>query len=105
MSRSDLAFYTVWGIGCVWAAGWLYSFYYDIYHWLKTGSWTAISAINTLIDLDVLLDDKIDWLWLHNPDDWLGIHLLLSNVPLSIILFLLLLLFAGIISPVLERLD
>ncbi len=49
---------------------------YQIYNYLKTGTWLRISIINAF----VLFENK----WAINPNDWGGLWAVLNKTPLSI---------------------
>lgn len=52
-------------------------FLYQIYLYLKNGSWTSIS----LVDTALLIAPNNSWL--SYPADWAGVHHVLSGVSLS----------------------
>ena len=51
---------------------------YEIYIWFKAGAWPGFSLL-------MLVDGE----WAKNPQDWIGLHILLSKIPLPLPPFLL----------------
>ncbi|WP_416047946.1 hypothetical protein [Cupriavidus basilensis] len=58
---------------------------YQAYVWMKAGTWPPLSAL-----------DGIKWLagpeawnsWLYWPEDWIGVHKILQECPISLALIL-----------------
>lgn len=57
--------------------GGLCVFGYQVFLYLKNGSWTSIS----LVDTALLVAPNNSWL--NYPMDWVGMHKILSSIPLS----------------------
>ncbi len=49
---------------------------YQIYQYLKIGEWVRISVIT------VLRYNEVSWAWY--PTEWIGVHKILDNIPVSI---------------------
>jgi hypothetical protein len=75
---------------------------YQVYLYLKSGAWVALSVIDGLL----YLFRKNPPLWLLYPDDWVGVHKLLDKTPLAVgfvILGILWLLVVGFLGAKLEE--
>jgi hypothetical protein len=53
---------------------------WQVYIYLRTGSWPGLSAIDLLRWLGIA--------WADMPTDWIGVHRLLEETPLSLSIFL-----------------
>jgi hypothetical protein len=58
---------------------------YQVYLWAKYGAWGHFSALDALKNLS----SREGWPWLWSPSDWLGIHMVLEELPLSLGLMLI----------------
>jgi len=56
----------------------------QVYGWLRSGEWVAVSAIDLLM---LGWDDP----WLTYPQDWIGVHWTLSHLPGALFAALILL--------------
>lgn len=63
---------------------------WQIFTYLREGSWTSFSLVDGLAWLKVT--------WAVNPTDWLGLHILLNQIHVSIGFLLLSLLLAWALS-------
>ncbi len=71
-----------WRIG-----GWvivlgLIVFGFQIYEYLRTGSWLSVSVISTLAWCGIAPIAN----WAAVPNDWIGLHRILSMIPTSLAL-------------------
>lgn len=55
---------------------------FQVYYYLSTGSWLKYD-LNNLIAM--IGEDYAEWAF--HPDSWIGLHEVLSKIPLSIFLF------------------
>ena len=66
----------------------IYIFGHQIYLWFKNGSWEHVSLAVILPPFAETPFCK----WLINPQDWLGLHRIVSwmfvNIPLALVIFL-----------------
>src|SRR5437016_2170004 len=49
---------------------------WQLYSYLRSGAWPSLSIMSVLLWLDVD--------WARAPSDWVGVHKLLSQLPLSL---------------------
>jgi len=57
---------------------------FQAYYYLRTGDWLELSALHCLKIVSFGA-----WSWLSYPRDWIGVHELLQNFPLSLFLVLI----------------
>ncbi len=67
-------------------------FVYQCYLWLRTGEWVAMPIIflfEKIVHPDSALAGSALGRWFASPESWLGLHKLISSVPLTVALLLL----------------
>jgi len=67
-------------------------FLYQCYLWLRTGEWFAMPIIflfEKIVHPDSALAGSALGRWFASPESWLGLHKLISSVPLTVALLLL----------------
>lgn len=76
---------TIWAILAVglWLGG-VGTLGYQVYLWLKLGTWLPLNALVLL----QLVGDSLLQAWAIDPSSWLGVHAILSWLPLSATLVL-----------------
>lgn len=62
-------------------------FLYQCYLWLRSGEWVAMPV--TVLFEKILHPDNALMRWFASPESWLGLHKLISGMPLTVALLLL----------------
>lgn len=53
-------------------------------YYLFSGIWVAIPVLQLLVWIDRCLQAwGMQWMWLYNPQSWVGLHRILEVLPLS----------------------
>ena len=67
-------------------------FLYQCYLWLRSGEWVAMPIIvlfEKIVHPDSAFAGSALGRWFATPESWLGLHKLISGVPLTVALLLL----------------
>lgn len=63
-------------------------FAYQLYFWLQHGEWRSLSIVEVIVLLDSKNPNVDHWNWIYFPDSWLGLHKILNQFPIALLLII-----------------